>query len=122
MKAPVTTHVLPAESKLSCTNVKKSDKRTQTIGIVATMRINHGEHLPTHFGCSPLEYDLTTSPALSPHYSNGEENKGEGYGRRKEEKARYKDNINAIKLNHSYTGRLSLSKDILKAIFIPRRL
>lgn len=35
MKAPVTTHdlLLLAESKLSCTNVRNSDKRTQTTGI-----------------------------------------------------------------------------------------
>lgn len=30
-------------------------------------------------------------------------------------------NINAIKPNRTYTGRLSPSKGILKAIFIPRR-
>lgn len=35
MKAPVTTHdlLLLAESKLSCTNVRNSDQRTQTTGI-----------------------------------------------------------------------------------------
>lgn len=35
MKAPVTTHdlLLLAESKLSGTNVRNSDKRTQTTGI-----------------------------------------------------------------------------------------
>lgn len=32
MKAPVTTHDLLAESKLSCTNIKNSGKKAQTTG------------------------------------------------------------------------------------------
>lgn len=32
MKAPVTTHDLLAESKLSCRNIKNSDKKAQTTG------------------------------------------------------------------------------------------
>jgi hypothetical protein len=66
MKAPVTTHDLLslAESKISCTNVRNSDKRTQTTGnfvvFVITMRLHHGEHLSKHFGCSfILESSLT---------------------------------------------------------------
>lgn len=58
MKAPVTTHdlLLLAESKLSCTNVKNGDKRTQTTGhflLLITMRANHGEQLPKHLGAHP---------------------------------------------------------------------
>lgn len=72
MKAPVTTHdlLLLAESKLSCTNVRNSDKRTQTTGIffcfffVITKRTNHGKHLPKHFGCSSLEFNLTDKSSL----------------------------------------------------------
>lgn len=58
-------YFLLAESKLSCMNVRNSDKRTQTTTNVVTMRINCGEHLPKLLGCSSLESDLTTSPALS---------------------------------------------------------
>lgn len=50
--------------------------RTQITGIAITMRINHGEHLPKHFGCSSLEYDLTTSPALFLTTLKGGEDKG----------------------------------------------
>ena len=46
--------------------------------------------------------------------------KGGGKGRGKGKK-KQRQNINAIEPNHGYTGRLSLSKGILKAIFIPRR-
>lgn len=121
MKAPITTHglLLLAESKLSCMNVRNSDKRTQTIGIVVTMRINHGEHLPKHLGCSSLESDLIKSSLISTTMRE----KGRGYRSGKERKRKVQRlNINAIKLNHRYTGWLSLSKGILKANFIPRRL
>lgn len=80
--------------------------RTQIIGIAITMRINHGEHLPKHFGCSSLEYDLTTSPALFLTTLKGGENKGgkhKGEGKKEKIKAQ-RLNINAIKPNHRYTG------------------
>lgn len=68
MKAPVTTHdlLLLAESKRSCTNVRNSDRRTQTTGtvFVITMRINHGEQLPRHCGCPSLEFRLTDKSSL----------------------------------------------------------
>lgn len=87
--------------------------------VVITMRINHGEHLSKPFGCSSFEFSLTDKSSLSLHYSNGEGWK-EGWGKREKEK-KQRRNINVIEPNHGYTGRLSLSKGILKAIFIPRR-
>lgn len=50
MKAPVTTHdlLLLAESKLSCTHVRNSEKRTQTTGIFC-----HCYHEDTPWGTSP---------------------------------------------------------------------
>lgn len=114
-------YFLLAESKLSCMNVRNSDKRTQTTTNVVTMRINCGEHLPKLLGCSSLESDLTTSPALSLLQGGGE--KGRGFRRGKERKRNVQRlNINVIKSNHHYAGWLSLSKGILKAIFIPTRL
>lgn len=84
MKAPVTTHdlLLLAESKLSCTNVRNSDKRTQTAGLVfvIAMRINHGEYLPVHSWSSVSQ----TSPALPLSYSNGRVER-EGQGEREKE-------------------------------------
>lgn len=97
MKAPVTTHglLLLAESKLSCTNVRNSDKRTQTISIV-TMRINHGEPLPNHLGAH-FGVGSYYKSSLIFNYSNWEENSGGGYRRRKERKIKAQRlNINAI--------------------------
>lgn len=87
-------YFLLAESKLSCMNVRNSDKRTQTTTNVVTMRINCGEHLPKLLGCSSLESDLTTSPALSLLQGGGR--KGEGSGEEKKEKEMYKDSISML--------------------------
>jgi len=42
-------------------------------------------------------------------------------GEKEKRKKAQRLNINAIKSNRGYTGQFSLSKGILKAIFIPRR-
>lgn len=123
MKAPVTTHdlLLLAESKLSCTNVRNSDQRTQITGICCCYYHEDKPrgNLSKPFGCSSFEFSLTDKSSLYFHYSNGEGWR-EGWGKREKEK-KQRRNINAIEPNHSYSGRLSLSKGTLKAIFIPRR-
>lgn len=92
MKAPVTTHdlLLLAESKLSCTNVRNCDKRTQTTGIfvVITMRINHGEYLSKHLGAHPWSSVLQTIQSyLCTTLTGGAEREVRG----KEKRKRHKD-------------------------------
>lgn len=111
MKAPVTTHdlLLLAESKLSCTNVRNCDKRTQTTGVffvVITMRINHGEHLPTCLGSHPWSSVLQTSPVLSLYYSNGKGWKERYGGRRKEKGTKTKHQCHKTKLRLHWTIQL----------------
>lgn len=114
MKAPVTTHdlLLLAESKLSCTNVRNSDKRTQTTGtvFVITMGINHGAgggNISLNIlGAHPWSSVSQTSPALSLYYSTGEGLR-EGQGEREKNRKAQRLDINAIKPNRGYTGQLS---------------
>lgn len=91
MKAPVTTHdlLLLAESKLSCTNVRNSDQRTQITGICCCYYHEDKPrgNLSKPFGCSSFEFSLTDKSSLSLHYSNGEGwREGWGKGKKKRNK------------------------------------
>lgn len=91
MKAPVTTHdlLLLAESKLSCTNVRNSDKRTQTIGICCCY---YHEDKPrgtslNPLGAYPSSSVLQTNPAyLFTTLMERGGGKGGGKGKKKRNK------------------------------------